>query len=183
VARHSAGCVALECAAQHVEMKHSPLRRRPSLQRREAVRVADSILHNAAGNFYVNDKCTGAAVGEQVCALPVSLSAADCLWDWAHRCDICTGIGLTAAASVRGLGSPLSRQHRDCARLNLWHSLAAFRWFAQVGHQRQVRHDPQQFAMGLAGACSSCAVLSVHTAAALRCTAAATVTGRAGMQP
>ena len=72
-------------------MKHSPLRRRPSLQRREAVRVADSILHNAAGNFYVNDKCTGAAVGEQVRTLRVTLSAAECHWDWAHRCHVYTG--------------------------------------------------------------------------------------------
>lgn len=32
---------------------------------RQAVRVADKILRNASGNFYVNDKCTGAAVGEQ----------------------------------------------------------------------------------------------------------------------
>lgn len=30
-----------------------------------AVRVAEAALRNAAGNFYVNDKCTGAAVGEQ----------------------------------------------------------------------------------------------------------------------
>merc|ERR1711920_464331 len=34
-------------------------------QDRRAVRVADEILKNAAGNYYVNDKCTGAAVGEQ----------------------------------------------------------------------------------------------------------------------
>jgi len=34
-------------------------------QDRRAVRVADAILKNAAGNYYVNDKCTGAAVGEQ----------------------------------------------------------------------------------------------------------------------
>lgn len=32
---------------------------------RRAVRTADKLLQNAAGNFYVNDKCTGAAVGEQ----------------------------------------------------------------------------------------------------------------------
>ena len=32
---------------------------------RRAIRTADSILQNSAGNFYVNDKCTGAAVGEQ----------------------------------------------------------------------------------------------------------------------
>jgi 1-pyrroline-5-carboxylate dehydrogenase len=34
-------------------------------QDRRAVRVADEYLRNAAGNYYVNDKCTGAAVGEQ----------------------------------------------------------------------------------------------------------------------
>ena len=34
-------------------------------QDRAAVRLADGILRNAAGNYYVNDKCTGAAVGEQ----------------------------------------------------------------------------------------------------------------------
>ena len=32
---------------------------------RRAVRTAEAALVNAAGNFYVNDKCTGAAVGEQ----------------------------------------------------------------------------------------------------------------------
>lgn len=32
---------------------------------RRAVKVAHEALKNAAGNFYVNDKCTGAAVGEQ----------------------------------------------------------------------------------------------------------------------
>eukprot|EP00941_MAST-03F_sp_MAST-3F-sp1_P002289 g2289.t1 len=32
---------------------------------RRAIRLADKLLNNAAGNFYVNDKCTGAAVGEQ----------------------------------------------------------------------------------------------------------------------
>ena len=34
-------------------------------QDRAAVRLADKYLHNAAGNYYINDKCTGAAVGEQ----------------------------------------------------------------------------------------------------------------------
>lgn len=34
-------------------------------QDRRAVRTADKFLKNAAGNYYVNDKCTGAAVGEQ----------------------------------------------------------------------------------------------------------------------
>jgi 1-pyrroline-5-carboxylate dehydrogenase len=29
------------------------------------VRQADAALVHSAGNFYVNDKCTGAAVGEQ----------------------------------------------------------------------------------------------------------------------
>ena len=32
---------------------------------RTAIRTADHHLSTAAGNFYVNDKCTGAAVGEQ----------------------------------------------------------------------------------------------------------------------
>jgi 1-pyrroline-5-carboxylate dehydrogenase len=32
---------------------------------REAVQTAESILRNAAGNFYVNDKPTGAVVGQQ----------------------------------------------------------------------------------------------------------------------
>jgi 1-pyrroline-5-carboxylate dehydrogenase len=32
---------------------------------RAAVRIADQVLYNSAGNYYVNDKCTGAAVGEQ----------------------------------------------------------------------------------------------------------------------
>ena len=32
---------------------------------REAVRVAEDALRNAAGNFYVNCKCTGAVVGQQ----------------------------------------------------------------------------------------------------------------------
>jgi len=34
-------------------------------QDRSAVVVADKFLRNAAGNYYVNDKCTGAQVGEQ----------------------------------------------------------------------------------------------------------------------
>jgi len=34
-------------------------------QERSAIRTADMLLRNAAGNFYVNDKCTGAQVGEQ----------------------------------------------------------------------------------------------------------------------
>ena len=34
-------------------------------QDRRAVREADIALRNAAGNFYVNDKCTGAVVGQQ----------------------------------------------------------------------------------------------------------------------
>ncbi|MEP6590303.1 MAG: L-glutamate gamma-semialdehyde dehydrogenase [Gemmatimonadota bacterium] len=34
-------------------------------QDRRAVREADVALRNAAGNFYVNDKCTGAVVGQQ----------------------------------------------------------------------------------------------------------------------
>ena len=34
-------------------------------QDRRAVRAADLALRNAAGNFYVNDKCTGAVVGQQ----------------------------------------------------------------------------------------------------------------------
>jgi 1-pyrroline-5-carboxylate dehydrogenase len=34
-------------------------------QCRRAVRTAEKLLQNSAGNFYVNDKCTGAAVGEQ----------------------------------------------------------------------------------------------------------------------
>jgi 1-pyrroline-5-carboxylate dehydrogenase len=32
---------------------------------REAVRLAHTHLRNAAGNFYINDKCTGAVVGQQ----------------------------------------------------------------------------------------------------------------------
>ena len=32
---------------------------------RRAVKIADEVLKFAAGNYYVNDKCTGAAVGEQ----------------------------------------------------------------------------------------------------------------------
>eukprot|EP00940_MAST-03C_sp_MAST-3C-sp2_P003424 g3424.t1 len=32
---------------------------------RTAIRIADQYLSRAAGNYYVNDKCTGAAVGEQ----------------------------------------------------------------------------------------------------------------------
>lgn len=32
---------------------------------RQAVRLAHTYLRNAAGNFYVNDKCTGAVVGQQ----------------------------------------------------------------------------------------------------------------------
>ena len=32
---------------------------------REAVQLADKILVNAAGNFYINDKPTGAVVGQQ----------------------------------------------------------------------------------------------------------------------
>ncbi|HET9064268.1 MAG TPA: L-glutamate gamma-semialdehyde dehydrogenase [Gemmatimonadales bacterium] len=34
-------------------------------QDRAAVRQADAALRNAAGNYYVNDKCTGAVVGQQ----------------------------------------------------------------------------------------------------------------------
>jgi 1-pyrroline-5-carboxylate dehydrogenase len=34
-------------------------------QDREAAAVASRILRNAAGNFYINDKCTGAVVGQQ----------------------------------------------------------------------------------------------------------------------
>jgi len=34
-------------------------------QEREAVRFAEEALRNAAGNFYVNCKCTGAVVGQQ----------------------------------------------------------------------------------------------------------------------
>jgi 1-pyrroline-5-carboxylate dehydrogenase len=34
-------------------------------QDRRAVRAAELALRNAAGNFYVNDKCTGAVVGQQ----------------------------------------------------------------------------------------------------------------------
>jgi hypothetical protein len=36
--------------------------------------------------------------------------------DWAHRCHICTGTGLTAATSALGLGSPLPHLHRDCTQ-------------------------------------------------------------------
>ena len=36
--------------------------------------------------------------------------------DWAHRCHICTGTGLTPATSAPGLGSPLPHLHRDWAR-------------------------------------------------------------------
>jgi len=32
---------------------------------RQAIAVADKILVNAAGNFYINDKPTGAVVGQQ----------------------------------------------------------------------------------------------------------------------
>jgi 1-pyrroline-5-carboxylate dehydrogenase len=32
---------------------------------REAIRIAEKILVNAAGNFYINDKPTGAVVGQQ----------------------------------------------------------------------------------------------------------------------
>lgn len=32
---------------------------------REAIMVASDILKNAAGNLYINDKCTGAVVGQQ----------------------------------------------------------------------------------------------------------------------
>ena len=32
---------------------------------REAIRMAEKILVNAAGNFYINDKPTGAVVGQQ----------------------------------------------------------------------------------------------------------------------
>lgn len=32
---------------------------------RQAVRLAHTYLRNAAGNFYINDKCTGAVVGQQ----------------------------------------------------------------------------------------------------------------------
>ncbi len=32
---------------------------------RQAVRLAHTHLRNAAGNFYINDKCTGAVVGQQ----------------------------------------------------------------------------------------------------------------------
>lgn len=32
---------------------------------RKAVRIADKLLKQASGNYYVNDKCTGAQVGEQ----------------------------------------------------------------------------------------------------------------------
>lgn len=34
-------------------------------QERRAVRVAEDLLRNAAGNFYINVKCTGAVVGQQ----------------------------------------------------------------------------------------------------------------------
>ncbi|MBC7749246.1 MAG: aldehyde dehydrogenase family protein, partial [Methylotenera sp.] len=34
-------------------------------QDRTAIEVATNKLRNAAGNFYVNDKCTGAVVGQQ----------------------------------------------------------------------------------------------------------------------
>lgn len=32
---------------------------------REAIRFAEDMLRDAAGNFYINDKCTGAVVGQQ----------------------------------------------------------------------------------------------------------------------
>ena len=32
---------------------------------RQAIRLAHTHLRNAAGNFYINDKCTGAVVGQQ----------------------------------------------------------------------------------------------------------------------
>ena len=35
--------------------------------------------------------------------------------DWAHPCRICTGTGLTRAASAPGLGSPVPHLHRDWA--------------------------------------------------------------------
>jgi len=34
-------------------------------QDRDAVILASNKLRNAAGNFYINDKCTGAVVGQQ----------------------------------------------------------------------------------------------------------------------
>jgi hypothetical protein len=35
--------------------------------------------------------------------------------DWAHPRHICTGIGLAAATSAPGLGSPMRHLHRDWA--------------------------------------------------------------------
>ena len=35
--------------------------------------------------------------------------------DWAHPCDICTGIGLATLTSAPGLGSPMRHLHRDWA--------------------------------------------------------------------
>jgi 1-pyrroline-5-carboxylate dehydrogenase len=34
-------------------------------QDREAILIADDKLKYAAGNYYINDKCTGAVVGQQ----------------------------------------------------------------------------------------------------------------------
>ncbi len=34
-------------------------------QERKAIETANRLLRNASGNFYINDKCTGAVVGQQ----------------------------------------------------------------------------------------------------------------------
>ena len=43
----------------------------------------------------------------------ISASASHLHQDWAHRCHICIGTGLTAATSASGLGSPLPHLHGD----------------------------------------------------------------------
>lgn len=40
---------------------------------REAVVAGSNLLRNTAGNFYINDKCTGAIVGQQPCKLLLSV--------------------------------------------------------------------------------------------------------------
>ena len=52
--------------------------------------------------------------------------------DWAHPCHICTGAGLTPAASAPGLGSPWPHLHRDwahpghiCTGTRHWHERVA----------------------------------------------------------
>lgn len=89
---------------------------------RDNIVLAERLLANAAGNFYINDKCTGAVVGQQV-RIPSALSS----------------VGPHALHSV---SSQRSVQVTDAH--------AALRWCACLGHERQGRRVAQPAAVGVA---------------------------------